>query len=210
MKHTLSPITAKDRSATIRTAIFGGSFNPIHRGHIALARQVVEQGLADEVWLLVSPQNPLKQQSDLLPENTRLHLARLALDGIDGVEASDFEFSLARPTYTWKTLDALRTTYPERSFSLLIGADNWLLFNRWAHYEEILQSTPLLIYPRPGYELNPAQTPLPLPSSARLIEAPLFPFSSTDVRRAIRSSADCSEMLPQSAAEAIVEAFRKN
>ena len=97
----------------IRTAVFGGSFNPVHYGHINLAKEILRQDLADEVWLMVSPRNPLKQQADLLDEQTRLRLARLALAAVPGVFASDDEFSLPRPSYTWKTLDALRSKYPD-------------------------------------------------------------------------------------------------
>ena len=108
----------------IRTAVFGGSFNPVHYGHINLAKEILRQDLADEVWLMVSPRNPLKQQADLLDEQTRLRLTRLALADVPGVFASDDEFSLPRPSYTWKTLDALRGKYPDRAFFLVIGGDN--------------------------------------------------------------------------------------
>ena len=95
----------------IRTAVFGGSFNPVHYGHINLAKEILRQDLADEVWLMVSPRNPLKQQADLLDEQTRLRLTRLALADVPGVFASDDEFSLPRPSLSGKTLDALRGVF---------------------------------------------------------------------------------------------------
>lgn len=175
-----------------RIAIFSGSFNPVHVGHIALARSVVQQHLADEVWLLVSPQNPLKQQKGLLPEQQRLNLVRKALEHEHGVEVSDFEFQLPRPSYTWNTLQALSAAYPDVEFSLLIGADNWLLFNRWAHPDDILANYRLLVYPREGCVVNEAS----LPIGVSLIEAPLFPLSSTDIRNLVREGKSIHGFVP--------------
>lgn len=175
-----------------RIAIFGGSFNPVHVGHIALARSVVQQHLADEVWLLVSPQNPLKQQMGLLSEQQRLNLVRKALEHEHGVEVSDFELHLPRPSYTWNTLQALSAAYPDVEFSLLIGADNWLLFNRWAHPDDILANYRLLVYPREGCVVNKAS----LPIGVSLIEAPLFPLSSTDIRNLVREGKSIHGFVP--------------
>lgn len=175
-----------------RVAIFGGSFNPIHNGHIALAQTVIAQDLADEVWLMVSPQNPLKAQTDLVDENQRFALAQKALVEVEGVSASDFEFQLPRPSYTWKTLEALRYEFPRFEFSLLIGGDNWAVFDRWANGEEILCHHRLIVYPREGSPID-SNT---LPSQVQLLEAPLFPYSSTDIRKAIRNNEDTSAMLP--------------
>ena len=182
-----------------RVALFGGSFNPIHLGHLALAREVVSRGLADETWLMVSPHNPLKPSADLLDENLRFEMACIATADQPAVRASDFEFSLPRPSFTWRTLEALRLSHPDTQFVLLVGADNWACFNRWAHYEEILQSTPIIIYPREGYEVEENK----LPAGVTLLNPErLYPFSSTDIRRAFREGADVSRMLPPA-----VEAF---
>lgn len=177
----------------MRTAIFGGSFNPIHRGHIALADFVVQGGWTDEVWLLVSPQNPLKAAAGLLPEQLRLALAQQATGNYDRIKVSDFEFHLPRPSFTYKTLAALRESHPDRSFQILIGADNWSCFNRWAHHEELLRDYELLVYPRQGYDIHTAS----LPPNVRFVPAPLFPFSSTQLREMLLRGEDLSDILPQ-------------
>ena len=177
----------------MRTAIFGGSFNPIHRGHIALADFVVQGGWTDEVWLLVSPQNPLKAAVGLLPEQLRLALAQQATGNYDRIKVSDFEFHLPRPSFTYKTLAALRESHPDRSFQILIGADNWSCFNRWAHHEELLRDYELLVYPRQGYDIHTAS----LPPNVRFVPAPLFPFSSTQLREMLLRGENLSGILPQ-------------
>lgn len=188
-----------DIHRTVRTALFGGSFNPVHFGHLALARQVLAEDLADEVWLMVSPQNPLKAQADLLPEEARLAMALCAVKDLPGIEASDFEFYLPRPSYTYRTLEALETAYPTRCFSLLIGSDNWNIFPRWVHYEKILSCYNLIIYPREGSSVDPAS----LPENVNLLQAPLFPFSSTEVRNAIRTGKGLESLVPKEVAETI-------
>ena len=102
-----------------QVGLFGGSFDPIHVGHVALAKGILEQCHLDEVWLMVSPQNPLKQQSDLSDDQTRFEMAQLALEDVPGVKACDYEFQLPKPSYTWNTLQALTTAYPDRRFVLL-------------------------------------------------------------------------------------------
>ena len=111
-----------------RTRIFRGSFNPIHNGHIALAQQLRKEASLDEVWLMVSPQNPLKQESALLADHLRFMMAQKAVEDIEGIVASDFEFHLPKPSYTWHTLLALSQHYPDREFVLMIGGDNWAHF----------------------------------------------------------------------------------
>ena len=185
-----------------RVALFGGSFNPIHRGHIALAEAAVEQGLADEVWLMVSPHNPLKAAEGLIDEQLRIQWARAAVADCPHIEASDFEFHLPRPSYTWHTLSALRQQYPDKLFMLLIGADNWLSFPRWAHAEEILASHELIVYPREGYPL-----PEPLPRGLTLLQAPLLPISSTDIREAVRNGRPIAGWVPEGLEEEIAQAY---
>lgn len=172
--------------------IFGGSFNPIHLGHLALCKTLLHQGLTDEVWLMVSPANPLKHSHLLLPEQVRLHLCERAIEGESGIVASPFEFAMPRPSYTWQTLKALHIAYPHMEFSLLIGADNWAIFDRWAHHAEILAHHDLFIYPRPSHPLDLAT----LPACCHPIEAPLLPISSTEIRQRLQGGLDVSHMLP--------------
>lgn len=177
-------------------AIFGGSFNPIHRGHTELANWMLQQDLVDQLWLLVSPLNPLKQScSELLPDEERLRLARLAVNEAshsNQMLVSDFEMTLPRPSYTVHTLRCLRQTYPKFRFSLLIGADNWLAFPRWASPEEIMAHHDIFVYPRPGCDVALAeQVP---PHVHYLADAPLCNISSTQLRNAI--SHPTSELNP--------------
>lgn len=175
-----------EEQAKIKTGIFGGSFNPIHIGHLALANYLCEYSGLDEVWFLVSPHNPLKEQSDLWDDNLRLELVRLAVADYPKFRASDFEFHLPRPSYMLHTLDALQLTYPERAFTLIIGADNWELFPRWYRADEILDRHQIMVYPRPGYRVD-AHT---LPSSVQLVDTPLLEISSTFIRRSLQEGKD--------------------
>ncbi|MCI7427465.1 MAG: nicotinate-nicotinamide nucleotide adenylyltransferase, partial [Prevotella sp.] len=115
----------------IKTGIYGGSFNPIHNGHIAIAKRMLELAGLDEIWLIVSPQNPLKTAGSLLDDRLRLEMTQRALAPYPQLTASDYEFRLPRPSYMWNTLQRLSADYPHREFTLLIGADNWTVFDRW-------------------------------------------------------------------------------
>lgn len=161
------------------TVIFGGSFDPIHVGHMSLAAEVLEHGIAEEVWFMVSPQNPHKQNSRLSSENRRLDMVRLAIEGHKGFVACDFEFSLPRPSYTINTLDALSEHYPDRNFILLIGADNWSCFDCWYKPGEILDRYGIVVYPR-GNEERPE-----LPANVVWLQSRLYDVSSTMVRNAV-------------------------
>ncbi len=156
----------------IRTGIFGGSFNPIHNGHIALAKAALQQCDLDEVWLMVSPQNPLKLEADLLADDLRLELAEKALATVKGVKASDYEFRLPKPSYTWNTLQHLSQDYPDRRFTLLIGGDNWAHFQRWRHWQDILWHYEIAVYPRGGH--------------IGTFDAPLLNVSSTEIRQKVK------------------------
>mgnify|MGYP002623352917 CR=1 FL=1 len=178
-----------------RIGIFGGSFNPIHSGHIALARQLRQAAGLDEVWLMVSPQNPLKQGSnDLLDDRLRYAMARIALHGEEGIVASDYELHLPRPSYTWNTLQHLKKDYPFCDFVLLIGEDNWQRFSLWYRAEDILQEHHVMVYPREGSQ---QLTPGDMPDGVTLVEARLLPVSSTEVRRRVKAGESISGLVPK-------------
>lgn len=180
-----------------RTIIFGGSFDPIHVGHTALAAEAIRQNLADEVWFMVSPLNPHKQGQQLTPEEKRLAMVQLAIEDEPRFKASDFEFTLPRPSYTLHTLQALEAAYPERTFLLLIGADNWEKFDRWYRGDLILERYPIIVYPR-GNEQQPL-----LPQGVEWLSSRLYDISSTQIREMVLSDVDIRGVVSQKVAEYI-------
>ena len=133
---------------THKVGIYGGSFNPVHFGHVGLAKWVIENTDLDELWLMVSPNNPLKPANLLAPEGERLAAVGKAIQDIPHVKASDFEFSLPRPSYTANTLRELQKAYPDTEFTLIIGEDNIAIFDRWREYEYLLANFRIFVYPR--------------------------------------------------------------
>lgn len=182
-----------------RVVIFGGSFDPIHVGHVSLAAEVVHAGLAAEVWFMVSPQNPHKKDSTLSDENLRLQMVQLAIAGNEHFKACDFEFNLPRPSYTYNTLSQLEKHYPDKEFVLLVGADNWEKFDKWYKGDEILKKHELIVYPR-GDEEQPQ-----LPQGVTWLHAKLYDVSSTKVRTAVMNSEDIAEYVSPAVAEFIKE-----
>jgi len=170
----------------IKTGIFGGTFNPIHIGHLALANYICEYETLDELWFLVTPQNPLRQGSDFLDDNIRLELVKLAIEGYPKFVASDFEFHLPKPSYSIDTLDELKKAYPEREFILVIGADNWLIFDRWKEHQRIIDENQIWIYPRPGSVVDKTT----LPPSVKLTNVPEIDICSTFIRDGLKSRKD--------------------
>ena len=175
-----------------KIGIYSGSFNPVHIGHLALANYLCEFEGVDEVWFLVTPHNPLKEQGELMDDELRLRLVQLAVEGYPRFRASDFEFHLPRPSYSIHTLEALRRSYPDTEFTLIIGSDNWLCFDRWFEAKRIVSEFGLLIYPRPGYEVDEDM----LPPHVRIVHAPCIEVSSPFVRQALRQGKDVRFFLP--------------
>lgn len=182
----------------IRTGIYGGSFNPVHVGHMTLASWMLARGYVDELWLLVTPHNPLKRKANLLPDDIRLWLTKLALSHLRSnrvaglqfhrshIRVKDIEFQLPRPSYMANTLAALRRRFKRREFVLIIGSDNWVNFDKWVRPDEILRYHQVIIYPRKGYDVDPAT----LPEGVILADTPRIDISSTEIRRAIRHNPD--------------------
>lgn len=175
--------------------IFGGSFNPVHCGHIALARHLLTSLELDEIWFVVSPLNPFKADAnDLLADEERYQLTTMALADEPGLKASDCEMHLPRPSYMWNTLSHLSERYPNARFTLLIGADNWLAFDRWANSQRIIDNYRIAVYPRPGYTID-ATT---MPPSVTAVQAPLYPISSTEIRQRVAHGLSIEDMVPPS------------
>lgn len=187
----------------IRTGLYGGSFNPIHNGHIAIARQMREKAGLEEVWFMVSPQNPLKERGSLLDDTRRMEMARAALRGMAGLKACGYEMSLPLPSYTWRTLQSLWRDFPEREFVLMIGADNWARFGQWYHAADIVSSCEILIYPRRGYNVDARS----LPAGTRVVDTGLYDVSSTEIRRLIKEGGDISSLVPAAIAEMAVRYY---
>ncbi len=185
-----------------RTGLFFGSFNPIHNGHLALAKHLLQCGL-DEVWLVVSPQNPLKKSADLWDDDFRLQLTRLALRNEPQLQVSDIEFALPKPNYTIDTLRTLQQRYPDRTFVLLIGADNAAIFDRWKDYDAILNTFDVWAYPRDGYPNANPQLP-----QIRFVDAPLFRVSSTEIRQRLAAGQTIRGRVPDSVADVIEQRLK--
>lgn len=162
--------------------VFGGSFNPIHLGHTALARQIRDLAGLDEVWLMVSPQNPLKPVCTLLSDQLRYQMARLALHGAAGIRAVSYELHLPKPSYTWNTLQHLNSLFPTYRFSLVIGADNWCSFSKWRNSNDIIANYDIIVYPRQGNDIDSGR----LPPRVTLLNTPLYNVSSTMVRSRVQ------------------------
>lgn len=173
--------------------IFGGSFDPIHSGHAIIANYAAQWENLNEVWLLVSPQNPFKKDSELSPEENRCEMAEIVAQYTDNVKVSGFEIDLPKPSYTYRTLYMLRESYPEHKFTLIIGSDNWLEFSRWRDNDKIIAEFDILIYPRPGYEIDENG----IPDNVRIMkDAPQVFISSTFVRQSVKEGKNINFFVP--------------
>ena len=187
-----------------KVGIFGGSFNPIHTGHIALAKSLCEKAGLDEVWFMVSPMNPFKQAAtDLLNDNLRLELVEKALEDEPKLKACDYEFHLPKPSYTWHTLQAMSQDYPDIAFTLLIGGDNWAAFDKWYHHDDILVHYPIVVYPRQGSDIGE------VPSGVTIVETPLLNISSTAIRHRIDEKGSIKGMVPESIEALAIQYYSK-
>ena len=185
-----------------RIGIFGGSFNPIHNGHAIIASYIMQHGGLDQLWLMVSPQNPLKQPHEMAGELHRLRMTEMVSHRIDGVETSAFEFTMPRPSYTIDTLHALQDKFPDDEFWLVIGADNWAVWDRWRSHDEIIQQFHVLIYPRLGYEVSIPDT---LTDRVRVVNAPIIELSSTTVRELLSHGQSIAFYVPANVEQYIVK-----
>lgn len=177
----------------MKIGIFGGSFDPIHTGHAVVADYIAQTGVVDEVWFMVSPQNPLKaDHASNASQEHRLNMAILVASECKNVKASDFEFRFPSPSFSYRTLLRLQENYPEDEFWLIIGSDNWLLFDRWANYEDILRDFNVIVYPRPGYKVTDTH----LPNVKVMDGCPQVLVSSTFIRDRLAENKRVRFLLP--------------
>ena len=186
-----TPLFGRGRGRSI--GLLGGSFNPIHIGHISLAKQLLKIAGLDEIWFMVSPQNPLKDRGTLLDEKLRFELTKAALQDEEGLKACDYEFHLPRPSYTWNTLQQLSKDFPEHTFILLIGGDNWQNFHRWYRADDILNNHQIVVYPRRGCEIDTAS----LPDNVSVANTELLDISSTEIRGRVKRNESIKTCVPK-------------
>ncbi|MDR2854267.1 MAG: nicotinate-nucleotide adenylyltransferase [Prevotellaceae bacterium] len=163
--------------------LYFGSFNPIHNGHLKLAKYITANRIADEVWFVVSPCNPLKQQDELLDETLRMEMVKLATETEDTLKVCDVELSLPTPSYTIDTLNVLKKQYPNNNFVLLIGSDNALAFDRWKNYKEILNEYKIMVYPRLNYDFAEILQKFP---QMQILDTPFYDISASKIREKIK------------------------
>ncbi|UZR95722.1 nicotinate (nicotinamide) nucleotide adenylyltransferase [Chondrinema litorale] len=184
----------------MKVGLFFGSFNPIHVGHLILANAMVENANLDQVWFVVSPQNPFKRKNNLLHEFDRFSMVRQAIADNPKFNATDIEFNMPKPSYTADTLAWLTDKYPKYEFVLIVGEDNLNNFHKWKNHDTILNQYGLLVYPRP----NSPKTDLLKHPKVNLIDAPMVEISATFIRNAIKNDKSIKYLVPEE-----VEAFIK-
>ena len=185
-----------------RIGIFGGSFNPIHTGHAIISSHILNSGLVDNLWLMVSPQNPLKQGTAMASDYHRLRMTELVTRRIAGATTSAFEFNLPRPSYTIDTLTALKAKFPDDEFYLIIGADNWHLFDKWKDGDKIIENHHIIIYPRMGCEVV---VPEQYRERVMVTAAPIVEISSTQVRDMVSRGGAVSFLVPHDVEQYIIK-----
>ncbi|WP_454803483.1 nicotinate (nicotinamide) nucleotide adenylyltransferase [Mucilaginibacter phyllosphaerae] len=176
----------------MKIGLLFGSFNPIHIGHLIIANYMANYTALDKVWLVVSPQNPLKKYGDLINTYDRLEMAKLATDNATNIQVSDVELKLPQPSYTIDTLAHLKEKYPEHEFALIMGSDNLVTLPKWKNYRLILRDYQIFVYPRPGYEnaelaSNPAVT---------ITMTPQMELSATFIRKSIAEKKNIQYFVP--------------
>jgi nicotinate-nucleotide adenylyltransferase len=176
----------------MKIGLLFGSFNPIHVGHLIIANYMANYTELDKVWLVVSPQNPLKKYGDLINTYDRLEMAKLATDNSTNLSVSDVELKLPQPSYTIDTLIHLKEKYPEYEFALIMGSDNLVSLHKWKNYKLILRDYRIYVYPRPGYE-NAEFAAHP---SVTITMTPLMELSATFIRKSISAKKNVQYFVP--------------
>lgn len=183
----------------MKIGLYFGSFNPIHHGHLIIARHLLNETDLAQVWFVVSPHNPFKQQKQLLNAYDRLHMVQLAVEKDPTMKAVDIEFRLPQPSYTINTLTYLEEKYPLHEFVLILGGDSYQNLPKWKNAAQIIERYPLYVYRRPGVELPP------LFGHTTLLDAPLLDISATHIRNLVKRGKSIAFLVPESVEKEIVE-----
>ena len=184
-----------------KIGIYSGSFNPIHHGHLMLASYLVTFGELDELWLIVSPQNPLKPKAELLDDQHRFEMARLAVGDDPFIKVSDVEMHLPRPSYTINTLEHLSEQYPDNQFVFVCGMDSLQNLDKWKDYQKILDNYQIIVFPRHGYDGGE----LTNHPSVRVVETPIIELSSTFIRNCVANNISVKHFMPEKAYNYLID-----
>lgn len=182
----------------MKIGLYFGSFNPVHIGHLIIASHVINNTALDRIWMIVSPQNPLKSSNSLINEYDRFHMVQSALDGENKIKASNVEFKLPRPSYTVDTITYLKEKYPQHEFSIVMGSDSYSNITKWKNYEVLIKNNPLYIYERPGFKIENS-----LNANIQILKAPLLQISSTHIRELVKLGKSIRYMVPDIVKEEI-------
>ena len=179
-----------------KIGLFFGSFNPIHIGHLILANYILENSDMDELWFVVSPQNPFKDKKSLLTDHNRLDMVQLAVKNYPKMRASNVEFSLPKPSYTIDTLTYLKEKYPNYSFALIMGEDNLDSLSKWKNAEKLMSDYQIIVYPR-TFEGEKKDSEYLQHENISMVNAPIIELSATEIRNMIKEGKNVRPMLPQ-------------
>jgi len=189
------------KALKMKIGLYFGTFNPIHIGHLIIANHMAEHSDLQQIWLVVTPHNPLKQKNSLLDDRQRLHMVRLATEDYPKIKPSDIEFQLPQPNYTVHTLAHLKDKFPQHEFSLIMGEDNLNSLHKWKNYEYILENYVIYIYPRIASEVVTSLQNYG--NRIHKIDAPIVEISSTFIRENIKNKKNVRPLLPEKVWEEI-------
>ncbi len=182
----------------MKTGLYFGSFNPVHIGHLIIASYIANNTALQQVWFIVSPQNPFKASSTLLNEYHRLHLVRLATEDDNQLKVSDVEFKLPKPSYTIDTLTYLEEKYPQHEFFIIMGSDGLQNIEKWKNFDVLIKKYSFIVYKRPGFEVQPVTG-----ANMIIVDAPLLEISSTTIRKQLKAGRSIRYLVPDKVMEEI-------
>lgn len=177
----------------MKVGLYFGSFNPIHNGHLIIANHIVQNTDLNQVWFVISPQNPFKRSGTLLNEYHRLYLVQVSIEDEPALKASDIEFRLPKPSYTIDTLTYLQEKYPSHGFSVIMGSDSYQNLPAWKNADQLINKYPIIVYERPGFKTEKTYEG----SKTNVLDAPMLQISSTHIRKMIRDGKSIRYLVPE-------------